>query len=287
VAPTAPVKLLPALVSVIALAPALKVAAPAAAACVSAPVCVIAPLDVTVSVPLPTPEAPSCVATLLVRLTLFAPELIRLTAPVKALVACVRVIAPAPALNVDAPPTVSAVPAFCVIAPLVVTPKVPAPVVMLPRVAVVAAVSDTLPPPLVMKFAPPAVNVTAPAELMVTLPPLLVMVPGDPPAWKVTLPPAPEVTMTLSWPAVEVIELLSATAPAAVSVRVAFPPADFVIVLVVVMVPACAPAAPVVIVTSVPRLSAPLIVALLAVAVLPVGVKTSGLPPPNAPLGSR
>ena len=53
-------------VSVIALAPALKLAAPAAAVCVSAAVCVIAPFEVTVSVPVPTAEAPSTVAALLI-----------------------------------------------------------------------------------------------------------------------------------------------------------------------------------------------------------------------------
>ena len=47
---TAPVKSL-AWVSVIALAPAVKEAAPAPAACVTAPVCVIAPVEVTARVP--------------------------------------------------------------------------------------------------------------------------------------------------------------------------------------------------------------------------------------------
>ncbi len=71
---TAPVKWL-AWVSVIAFAPAVKDAAPAPAAWVIAPVWVIGPVELMLSVLLPTPEAPSFVATALVSATLFAPLL--------------------------------------------------------------------------------------------------------------------------------------------------------------------------------------------------------------------
>src|SRR4029079_669278 len=99
---TAPVKLLPALVSVMALAPAVKVAAPAPRAWVIAPVCVIAPLALTVSVPLPTADRPRLTAFASVKATLFAPLLLSDTAPVKSLPALFSVIALAPALNVAA-----------------------------------------------------------------------------------------------------------------------------------------------------------------------------------------
>ncbi|MEJ0068457.1 MAG: hypothetical protein WDO24_06740 [Pseudomonadota bacterium] len=63
---TAPVKLFPALVTVIALAPALNVAVPAPACSVKlvAATCVIAPVAVTLSVPEPTLEFPSSSAVL-------------------------------------------------------------------------------------------------------------------------------------------------------------------------------------------------------------------------------
>ena len=114
-ADNAPVKSLAALVSVIAPAPVLKLAMPAAAACLIAPVWVMvfAPVAVTVSVPVPTVDAPITMAFLSVMATLFAPLLFRLTAPVKSLVTVARVITPAPALKADVPPTVRP-PAFWV-----------------------------------------------------------------------------------------------------------------------------------------------------------------------------
>ncbi len=83
--PTAPVKEF-ALVSVIACAPALSVTAPALAAWVIAPVCVI-PAPVSVSVPDPTEDAAKLNAVpVLFSVTLFAPVLVRATAPVNALI---------------------------------------------------------------------------------------------------------------------------------------------------------------------------------------------------------
>src|SRR5262245_33360395 len=59
VSDTAPVKSLPALVSVIALVPALKLTAPPPAVCVIAPDCVIAPAEVTPMAPVPTADVPA------------------------------------------------------------------------------------------------------------------------------------------------------------------------------------------------------------------------------------
>src|SRR5580658_6124161 len=99
---TAPVKLF-AWFNVIALAPALKLAAPDAAI---APVCVIAPPALTVNVPLPTLLAPRLSAPALVSETLLAPLLLRMTAPVKAF-AWFSVIALAPAVKSEVPGTVN------------------------------------------------------------------------------------------------------------------------------------------------------------------------------------
>src|ERR1022692_504709 len=92
---------------------------PAPAAWVIAPLSVIAPVELTVSVPLPTPEVPNTVGTALVNETLFAPLLLNDTAPVKWL-AWVSVIAFAPAVK-DAAPA----PAAWVIAPIWVIAPVP------------------------------------------------------------------------------------------------------------------------------------------------------------------
>src|SRR5581483_12109744 len=94
-----------------------RVVAPPAA--VNAPVCVIEPPDVTTNV-LPTVEVPNAVAILLVRLTAFAPLLLKDTAPVNTLL-CVKVIALAPAVKLEVPGTVKT--PVCVIAPVDVTVK--------------------------------------------------------------------------------------------------------------------------------------------------------------------
>ena len=73
-----------ALVSVIAPAPALKVAAPALADWMMAPLCVM-PTAFTVSVPVPKVDAPKIIASVSVMATVKAPELFKLTAPVKSL----------------------------------------------------------------------------------------------------------------------------------------------------------------------------------------------------------
>jgi len=60
-------------------------------------------------------EAANRVAVLFSKLTLLAPELLNVIAPVKLLVTVFNVIACAPAVNEDVPSTVSA--PFCVMAP--------------------------------------------------------------------------------------------------------------------------------------------------------------------------
>ncbi len=73
---------------------------------VSAPLWVIA-RPVMRSRPAPTEEAPRISALASVTATLKAPELFRLTAPVKSLAAVVSVMTPAPPLKLEVPPTVS------------------------------------------------------------------------------------------------------------------------------------------------------------------------------------
>src|SRR5581483_11599180 len=72
---------------------------------VKAPVCVIDPPEVIANV-LPTVDAANAVAILLVKLTAFAPLLLKVTAPVNTLL-CVKVIAFAPAVKLDVPGTVN------------------------------------------------------------------------------------------------------------------------------------------------------------------------------------
>ena len=76
------------------------------AACVRAPVSETFPLAVRFKLPVPTEEVPRTKARLLTRETAELPELLRETAPVKALLN-VREIALAPALKLEVPPTVS------------------------------------------------------------------------------------------------------------------------------------------------------------------------------------
>jgi hypothetical protein len=100
---TLPVNRFPTLVSVIALAPALKLEAPPT---VSVPISLTAP-EITARLP-PTTEVPKAVATVLIRLTSFAPEFVTVTVPAKSLPALVKVIGLAPVLRVVVPATSSA-----------------------------------------------------------------------------------------------------------------------------------------------------------------------------------
>ena len=99
-----PVNVLPELVNVIGAAPALKLEVPVT---LNAFVCVMAPLPAevsTVKFP-PIVELANCNAPLLVNETLFAPELLKVTAPINTF-AEFKVIALAPALKLDVPGTV-------------------------------------------------------------------------------------------------------------------------------------------------------------------------------------
>jgi hypothetical protein len=119
---TAPVRLLPVFVNVIAFAPAVKLTAPAVPDCVIAPVCEM-PAPVSERPLAPTLEAATDKALLLYRLTVFALLVdvsVSVTAPVKLLVVVFSVIAPVKPLKVTAPAE-----ADCVIAPVC---EMPAPV---------------------------------------------------------------------------------------------------------------------------------------------------------------
>src|SRR5579864_5482467 len=86
----------------------------AEAAWVMAPVSVILPLAVRLRLPVPTEEAPRLKAEPLTRETLLLPELLRETAPVKALL-WVRVMPKPPVVKLEVPGTVK-IP-DCVMAP--------------------------------------------------------------------------------------------------------------------------------------------------------------------------
>ena len=76
-----------------------------APACVIPPVSEIAPLAVIPKVLEPTEDVPMTKASPLVSATGLAPELFKETAPVKPLL-CVKLIAFAPALKLEVPPTI-------------------------------------------------------------------------------------------------------------------------------------------------------------------------------------
>jgi len=162
---TLPVKLFVVFAKVNTPALPTKLAAPAPAACVMAVLaaCVI-PIPLTVKVPVPTEILPSDKAPLLKRLTLFAPELLSKTFPVKLFVVFAKV-------NTPALPTKLAAPALaaCVIAvlaawviPIPLTVKVLLPTEILPR--------DKA--PLLKRltaFAPELLRATLPVKLLPVL----------------------------------------------------------------------------------------------------------------------
>src|SRR5258707_1137616 len=142
-----------------ALAPAVKVVAPAPAGWVTAPGWVVAPPGGAARGPVPTVEGPSDSAgALLVSGTLLAPLLLRLTAPRNRL-AWVSVMALAPALNVAVPAATAWVntPVW-VIAPPVLTSHVPVPTGETATTSAPGVVSATA-------LAPLFVSATAPARL--------------------------------------------------------------------------------------------------------------------------
>ncbi len=158
---TTPVKLFELLFNVITPALPVIVTAPAEFACEIAPVCVI-PTPLSESAPLPTVEAPKLSAIELVKLTSFAPELLRETAFLKIFPALVNVITPVPPLIETVP-----APAVCVIAPDCVTPmpcmeSVPVPSVEAPKVKLALFTKVTA-------FAPELLRPTAPVKLFEAL----------------------------------------------------------------------------------------------------------------------
>jgi hypothetical protein len=111
---TAPVKLLPVFVNVIAFAPAVKLDVPET---INAPFCVMPPV-VAVADKLPTLDAANNKAMLSVTAAVLLEPLLETdTAPVKLLPVVVNVIAFAPAVKLDVPETVNA--PFWVMPPVV------------------------------------------------------------------------------------------------------------------------------------------------------------------------
>ena len=97
------------------------------------------PTAFTVKVPLPKVDAPKSIALVSVIETLLAPELFKLTEPVKLLLALVSVITPAPALKVTPP-----APAAWVMTP---EPRMPCcEVIVMAPVPVVTGPSTPIPP---------------------------------------------------------------------------------------------------------------------------------------------
>ena len=148
---TEPIKSLPTLVSVITPAPALKITVPAEEAWVIAPLCVM-PTAVTVKEPLPKVDVPKSIELVFVIATLLAPELFKLTEPLKLLPALARVITPAPALNEEVPALVIA--PLCVI-PTAVTVKEPLPKVDVPKSIAFESMMATLFVPELFKLTEP------------------------------------------------------------------------------------------------------------------------------------
>lgn len=156
-----------------------KVPAPA---CVIVPVSVRLPLAVRFKAPVPTDEVPMTKALPLTRETELLPELFRETAFVKALF-CVKLIALAPALKLEVPPTVKVpvwlMPALAAVAmavklvPMLEVAKFK--VLVLVMVAEVPLVKETLPvrlfdAPLVVKLIEvPALSVVVPGTTIVPL----------------------------------------------------------------------------------------------------------------------
>ena len=160
----------------------------------------VTPIPLTVKLPLPTEILPSDKAALLKRLTLFGPELLRATAPVKLLPELARVSTAAPAAKLAVPAEaawVIAVLAACVmLTPLMF--KVPVPTPMLPKLRVEPLVRETLLLPLLDRETVP-VNALLSVKVMAFDPAVKLEVPGTvktpvwviaPPAVATKLPPA-------------------------------------------------------------------------------------------------
>ncbi len=206
------------------------------------------------------------------------------TALASALVPVVRVTALAPALKLEVPVTASA--AVWVIAPVAATVRVP-PIVEAPSWVAIALVMLALP---VVVTATAPVN-ALPALVSVTVPPvaLIVVEPLTLIAALWVIAPLELSTRLSGLPAPPVFVMPPppiVIVPVALRVRVAAPPVllSRPPATLTVMLPACAPAPVVWIVTFVPASRSVMITDALATEELPVGVKMSvGLPPLNEP----
>ena len=188
---TEPVKSLLELERLITPEPALNVAAPAPAAWVIAALWVM-PAAVTIRVPLPKVDVPKSIALVSVMATLFAPELLKITEPVKLLPALARVITPAPALKVAVPAEAAWVIAPVCVIPTAVTVKVPLPTLVAPKPIAFVSVIATLLAPLFDKATAPPKSFAASFSVIAKLPVVKLDVPVGviPPLACVIAPPA-------------------------------------------------------------------------------------------------
>ena len=174
---TAPVKSLVGVLRVISPAPALKVTAPVPEAWVIAPLWVM-PTAVTVSVPVPRAEVPKSIAELSVMETLKAPELFKLTEPVKSLL-FVRVITPVLASKVTAPapPAWVMTPLLCVM-PTAFTVSVLAPRVDAPKIIALTSLMETVKAPELFKLTAPVKSLLGLVRVITPAPALKVAAPA-------------------------------------------------------------------------------------------------------------
>ena len=150
----------------------LRVTAPAEAACVILPVSDIDPFEMRESVPVPTEEVPKIRAPESVKATLKLPLLLSETAPVKALY-CVRVMAFAPVVKEEVPPTVKM--PFCVKVPELIIKFCP--MVEAAKSSAPLLVSETLLVPLLESVTAP-VKALLWVKVMALLPAVKLAVPG-------------------------------------------------------------------------------------------------------------
>ena len=131
---TTPLKALPALARLIAPLVAVNDAMPATFRLVLAACVMLPALSMSVMLTPPMLALPSVSATLLTSRTSKAPVLASATAPLKALLALERLIAPLTALKLDAPLTVIAVFVACATLPTAITVSDPLATLTLPSV---------------------------------------------------------------------------------------------------------------------------------------------------------
>ena len=174
---TAPVKSLPALLSDTAPALPVRVTAPAVGPCVIAPLWEM-PTPLRLSVPVPTVTPPRLRMELLVIDTLFTPVLLTVTAPVKLLVAFVRVTGPLPPLIVTAPALAAWLIGPVCVRFTAVRFSVPVPSVMPPMTRPFLSVSATLLLPLLVTVTAPVKSFNALVSVTAAALPVIVTAPA-------------------------------------------------------------------------------------------------------------